>query len=129
MSDSGVFTSRRCSPPLPHGGPATPPYAWPLYASTGWRILVRSLSSRLEAITNHGIKTVAVDLCTCRGAYDDEGQIKAHGWWPMRGNFVSALTWEVLYIPVGEPDAGDSSTPGESDSDGELSDTASSTSE
>jgi hypothetical protein len=83
----------------------------------------------LEAITNHGIKTVAVDLCTCRGAYDDEGQIKAHGWWPMRGNFVSALTREVLCIPVGEPDAGDSSTPGESDSDGELSDTASSTSE
>jgi hypothetical protein len=35
---------------------------------------------RLEAITKSGIKTVTVDFCCCCSAYDDEGQIKAHGW-------------------------------------------------
>jgi hypothetical protein len=76
--------------------------------------------ARLEAITVCGIKTVSVNFCTCRGAYDDDGQIKAHGWWPMRGNFVSALTREILLPLVArEPGAGDSSEAEESDSDGE----------
>jgi hypothetical protein len=82
---------------------------------------------RLEAITKSGIKTVAVDFCCCRSAYDDEGQIKAHGWWPMRGNFVLAVRREIL-LPV-DPDAADSSESGSSDSDTEASETVSSTSE
>ncbi|KAJ7713259.1 hypothetical protein B0H14DRAFT_3491665 [Mycena olivaceomarginata] len=87
--------------------------------------------ARLEAITVCGIKTVTVDFCTCRGAYDDDGQIKAHGWWPMRGNFVSALTREMLVVLVPrQPDAGDSSEAEESGSDGESAhSTESSTSE
>ncbi|KAJ7363890.1 hypothetical protein DFH08DRAFT_949529 [Mycena albidolilacea] len=63
---------------------------------------------RLEAITPTGIKTVLVDFCTCDGAYSDEDQIKAHGWWPMRSNFVSAMPlWVVnlLLLPA-EADAG-----------------------
>ncbi|KAJ7675239.1 hypothetical protein B0H14DRAFT_3537226 [Mycena olivaceomarginata] len=79
--------------------------------------------ARLEAITASGIKTVEVDFCTCRGAYDDEDQIKAHGWWPMRGNFVSALTRQILVLLApAESNAGDSS-------DGESAGTESSTSE
>ncbi|KAJ7694008.1 hypothetical protein B0H14DRAFT_3530914 [Mycena olivaceomarginata] len=76
---------------------------------------------RLEAITPTGIKTVLVDFCTCDGAYSDDDQIKAHGWWPMRSNFVSAMPlWVVnlLLLPA-EADAGDSNEPGDSDSDEE----------
>ncbi|KAJ7358561.1 hypothetical protein DFH08DRAFT_802379 [Mycena albidolilacea] len=75
----------------------------------------------LEAITPTGIKTVLVDFCTCDRAYLDDDQIKAHGWWAMRSNFVSAMPlWVVklLLLPA-EADAGDSNEPGDSDSEEE----------
>ncbi|KAJ7834667.1 hypothetical protein B0H13DRAFT_2369751 [Mycena leptocephala] len=52
--------------------------------------------ARLEAISVRGIKTVSVDFCTCPDADSDSDQIKAHGWWPLRSNFVSALPLMVL---------------------------------
>ncbi|KAJ7109544.1 hypothetical protein C8R43DRAFT_1139647 [Mycena crocata] len=52
--------------------------------------------AQLEAITTTGLHTVAVDFCTCEGAYSDDDQIKAHGWWPFHANFVSALPLAFL---------------------------------
>ncbi|KAJ7357909.1 hypothetical protein DFH08DRAFT_953116 [Mycena albidolilacea] len=62
----------------------------------------RPCGDRLEAITVIGIKTVNVDFCTCRGAYDDEGQIKLHGWWPLGSNFVSAMNVRTLDLLLGD---------------------------
>ncbi|KAJ7432014.1 hypothetical protein B0H11DRAFT_2248605 [Mycena galericulata] len=60
-----------------------------------------SRPGRLEAITMTGIHSVAVDYCTCANAYSRDDQIKAHGWWPLRSNFCSAMTLEQLTALIG----------------------------
>ncbi|KAJ7617540.1 hypothetical protein DFH06DRAFT_1342956 [Mycena polygramma] len=86
---------------------------------------------RLEAITVGGIKTVGVVFCTCPEAWSDDDQIKAHGWWPMRANFVSALPLDVLnsFFPTADESSEAGDDVDESDSDESVASTNSSTSE
>jgi hypothetical protein len=110
--------------PLGHGGATCP----------------QVRTARLEAVTVRGIKTLRVYFCTCAGADSDVEQIKNQGWWPLRGNFVSALPLRVLNIillptdsetQTSDDEDDDEDGAGSSDSDGEdePADTDSSTSE
>ncbi|KAJ7897377.1 hypothetical protein B0H13DRAFT_2337910 [Mycena leptocephala] len=82
---------------------------------------------RLEAITEGGVKSVGVIFCCCEGAPSDKEQVKARGWWPMRSNFVSALSLEVLdeilaADPESEAEAEAEASDSDSDSSGSDSD-------
>ncbi|KAJ7028753.1 hypothetical protein C8F04DRAFT_1265709 [Mycena alexandri] len=53
---------------------------------------------RREIITLSGLKTLGVNFCACPKAQSKDDQIKAHGWWPMRSNFICALP--LLLLPA-----------------------------
>jgi hypothetical protein len=53
-------------------------------------------TERLEAITDAGVKSMAVEFCACPDTPIDKDQLQERGWWPMRSNFVSALSLQVL---------------------------------
>ncbi|KAJ7030416.1 hypothetical protein C8F04DRAFT_1263939 [Mycena alexandri] len=79
---------------------------------------------RREAVTLRGIKTVAIDFCACPDGPSEYDQIKAHGWWPMRSNFICALPLRVLPIAsaatanqTSHSDDSDSDDSDDSDSD------------
>ncbi|KAJ7019384.1 hypothetical protein C8F04DRAFT_1197733 [Mycena alexandri] len=65
---------------LGHGGAACP----------------RPHAHRMDAITVTGIETLAVDFCSCDRAASDADQIKGRGWWPLPGNYLSAIPLTVL---------------------------------
>ncbi|KAJ7929654.1 hypothetical protein B0H13DRAFT_2307331 [Mycena leptocephala] len=79
-------------------------------------------AERLEAITDAGVKSVAVEFCCCPDAPSDKDQLKTRGWLHMRSNFVSALSLEVLKLVFApEPEPADES---QSDSESETSETS-----
>jgi hypothetical protein len=54
-------------------------------------------TERVEAITVRGMVTVTVDFCGCEGTVCPEEQMRAHGWQPMRSNFVLAVPLAVMW--------------------------------
>ncbi|KAJ7803345.1 hypothetical protein B0H14DRAFT_2613369 [Mycena olivaceomarginata] len=67
-------------------------------------------TERVEAITVRGMVTVTVDFCGCEGAVCPEEQMRAHGWQPMRSNFVLAVPLAVmcLYLTMSTSSPGSS---------------------
>ncbi|KAJ7808591.1 hypothetical protein B0H14DRAFT_2608740 [Mycena olivaceomarginata] len=67
-------------------------------------------TERVEAITVRGMVTVTVDFCSCEGAVCPEEQMRAHGWQPMRSNFVLAVPLAVmcLYLTMSTSSPGSS---------------------
>ncbi|KAJ7019392.1 hypothetical protein C8F04DRAFT_1197741 [Mycena alexandri] len=98
--------------PLGHAGAACP----------------RPHARRMDAITVTGIKTLAIDLCGCERAASDIDQIKARGWWPMRGNYLSAIPLAVLR-EIADREEGEDLDAEQFDSDEHSEGTQSSTSE
>jgi hypothetical protein len=58
---------------------------------------------------------VAVEFCCCPDAPSDQDQLKARGWWPMRSNFVAALSLEVFNVVFPPEPAAESESESESE--------------
>ncbi|KAJ7827784.1 hypothetical protein B0H14DRAFT_2595099 [Mycena olivaceomarginata] len=67
-------------------------------------------TERVEVITVRGMVTVTIDFCGCEGAVCPEEQMRAHGWQPMRSNFVLAVPLAVmcLYLTMSTSSPGSS---------------------
>ncbi|KAJ7264468.1 hypothetical protein B0H12DRAFT_1230666 [Mycena haematopus] len=77
---------------------------------------------QLEGLSMQGITTLTVEFCRCDGAWSDDDQIKARGWWPLGSNFVSVVSLQVLRVLVPneptEPALSEASDESGSESDG-----------
>ncbi|KAJ7024803.1 hypothetical protein C8F04DRAFT_1269940 [Mycena alexandri] len=76
---------------------------------------------RMDAITMTGIETLAVDFCGCERATNDGDQIKARGWWPLCGNYLSAIPLAVLR-QIADRDEGEDLDAEQFDEESESSD-------